>query len=104
MCMKARRILGLAVVASLVFILVIGGCASGRPNPDPLAGWKEGTSALEGNPYAKTITDDCAEYIRKLPDRERKFVKDYNTWFYEDGTGKHAVRIALAYDGNFWDH
>jgi hypothetical protein len=90
--------------AGLATILAVSGCAWGRPDPDPLTGWKEMGSAHSEPFFAKAIADDYAEYVRKLSARERKFVDDYNTWFYEDATGRHAIRLALAHDGSFWDH
>jgi hypothetical protein len=101
----SRRFLFFVAVASLAIMVMLSGCAwLGRPDPDPLAGWKGGDSLLVGNPYAKAILDDYHKYVEGMSAKERKFVRDYNTWFYHDETGKHAIRIALAYDSTFWDH
>jgi hypothetical protein len=85
-------------------VFLIGGCALGKPDPDPLAGWKRTGSANKGNPYAKSIVDDYLKYVQGLSAKERKFVEDYNIWFYEDGNGRHAVKIFLSYDGTLWEH
>jgi hypothetical protein len=79
------------------------GCAT-KPIPDPIAGWKGGTTAYEGSPYAKAITDDYLDYVQKLPPEEKKYVKDYKVRFFEDRTGQHAVKISIPLDGIWWEH
>jgi hypothetical protein len=79
------------------------GCAT-KLTPDTLTGWNGGVTAYEGNPYGKTIGNDYLNYVQGLPPEERKYVKDYNVRFFEDGTGRHAVKISIPIDGVWWEH
>jgi hypothetical protein len=52
------------------------------------------------------ISDDYHAYIDKLPPKERKDVG--SVFFFEDGTGRHAVAIEVSINGFFegteWRH
>lgn len=102
---KKMNAIRITLVLAFGVLLITDGCTLlGKPDPDPLEGWKRTGSALRGNPYAKAIFDDYIMYVQSLSAKERKYVDAYNTWFYENGTGQHAIKIALAYDSTFWDH
>lgn len=61
-------------------------------------------TAYEGNPYGKAIADDYLDYVQKLPPEEREYVKDYDVRFFEDGTGRHAVKISIPLNEVWWQH
>ena len=88
-------------VLLIAFVCAVG-CAT--RTPDPLAGWKGGTTAYEGNPYDKTITDDYRNHIQKLPPAEKNFISDVEIRFFEDGTGRGAVKIEVGLNGIWWEH
>ncbi len=90
------------VAAAAILVLAIG-CATGLGH-NPLEGWKGGATAMEGSPYNKAITRDYMEYVQKLPSEEKQYVRDYNIKFFEDGTGRHAVKIAIPLTGIWWEH
>jgi hypothetical protein len=90
----------LALLAAFVWVV---GCAASKPAPDPLAGWK----ILFSRDYEKlnkAITDDYRDYIQKLPPAEKYYVMESDIWFYEDGTGQHAIRIEIPLNGTWWSH
>jgi hypothetical protein len=75
-------------------------CAALKPAPDPLAGWHFSSMVnLQSN---KVIMDDYQDYIQKLPPEEKKYVGPIQ--YYEDGTGQHAILIAIALNGTDWAH
>lgn len=58
----------------------------------PLVGWYLDGDA--GSPHEKAITDDCQAYAHTVWPKDRDFfIAEVN--YYEDGAGKHAVRIEL---------
>ena len=69
------------------------------PTSDPLKGWRQLGSKARG-PYqpAEAIAQDLDRYIKR-----QRFPcpppSDYEVLFYEDGTGRHAVRFEVAFDG-----
>jgi hypothetical protein len=91
----------IVLVFSTGFVWTIG-CAT--RTPDPLAGWKSGPTAYEGNPFNKAITDDYRSYIQKLPSDERHSVSDFGVRFFENSTGQRAVRIEIGVHGTWWEH
>ncbi|MGA9450330.1 MAG: hypothetical protein WBW41_03185 [Verrucomicrobiia bacterium] len=104
------------------FVLAVG-CATPKPTPDPLAGWKsvggigykvgEMHADIEQGPYNKAITDDVQKFVDKLPvyrnyhffESGRAPVKRrYCYWLehitlFEDGTGQHAVDMQMEFGG-----
>jgi hypothetical protein len=75
------------------------GCAS-KPTPDPLAGFYRADEAdMDKN---QVITDDYKGYIQKLSPEERKYAGPI--FYFEDGTGQHAVRITIGLNGTVWRH
>jgi hypothetical protein len=87
------------------FLLVacncVVGCTSLVHHSDPLAGWHHSFSQ-DPSKLDEVIVDDYQDYIHQLPARERKYVGDI--FFFEDGTGQHAVRISIPLDGTEWAH
>ena len=63
----------------------VAGCATPKPAPDPLAGWK----SLGFESPNKAITDDYQNYI------QQHNMKGYAgpIQFFEDGTGQRAVQF-----------
>ena len=75
------------------------GCSMfAHQHPDPLAGWHFcELNKLDTN---KTVSDDYHAYIDKLSLKERKGLLP--VFYFEDGTGRHAVAIEIAIDG-IWE-
>ena len=66
--------------------------------PDPLAGFH----AASKNPE-QVIVDDYQNYIQKLLPEEKKYLGA--VFYFEDGTGQHAVRIESDINGkDCWYH
>ena len=68
------------------------------PISDPLKGWKPlGWKAHPSYPFDEAITRDLALYIakQKLPIPP----SDHDIGFYEDATGRHAVRFEVSFNG-----
>ena len=84
----------------LLAAIWVAGCTTPKHNPDPLEGWK----SYDGNHLDKAITDDCQDYIQKLPPKEleKGYVLGIN--FFEDGTGQHAGKIETGSNGKLWMH
>jgi hypothetical protein len=76
------------------------GCNSSKPGPDPLVGFH--VSYLQNLDSNKTITDDYKNYLHTLSPEDQKFAGPI--FYYEDGTGQHAVRIEIEYGGTIWEH
>ena len=76
------------------------GCSSSKPTPDPLASFH--VSSLGNLDSNKAIIDDYKDYIQKLSPEERRNLGP--TFFYEDGTGQHAIDIAIGVNGRWWRH
>ena len=84
----------LTLVAAFV---LDAGCAVPKAPPNPLAGWK--VYVHEPN---ETITQNYKDYIAKLPDEERKYAGMIQ--YFEDGSGKIAVKIEIPLHGSWWQH
>jgi hypothetical protein len=69
---------------------------------NPLAGWHFCFSQ-DPNKLNKAITVDYQDYIQTLPPKERQFVQGGISLF-EDGTGRHAVKIEIPYYGVWREH
>ena len=87
----------------LLAAFILGGCATQKPTPDPLAGFHAGDlQALDDN---KAITNDYKNYIQeqKLPPGSGDEYVAYVEYF-EDGTGQHAVKITISLNHTDWRH
>jgi hypothetical protein len=80
----------------LMAIFVFGfGCNTSKPEPDPLAGWH--SLGLDPHVVDKAIRNDYQDFIQKLPSNQRGgYIGEI--WFFEDGTGQHAVSIQVFAD------
>jgi hypothetical protein len=78
------------------FILV--GCYGPTHHPDPLAGWK----ADYDHEPDQAIKNDCQDYIQRLPPEEKD--RAWPIFHFEDGTGRHAVRITVGLNGATRQH
>ena len=67
--------------------------------PDPLAGWKR--ADYLGRPN-DVIVKDYQEYIQTLSEEERRSANPI--FYFEDGTGQHAVQIQIGIKGTSWVH
>jgi hypothetical protein len=111
----------------LIFLLVafvlVAGCASPKPTPDPLAGWKsvapigckdgEMSATVDTLPGYKAITDDVQNYVNNLPVYHGPdydpVTRRYCYWIqkvtlFEDGTGQHAVKIEIPLFGVYQNY
>ena len=85
----------------LMAMFVLGfGCNTSKPTPDPLAGFH--VSSLGNLDSNKAIKDDYKAYILTLSPEERKNAG--LIFFYEDGTGQHAIEIQMGLNGTVWRH
>ena len=84
-------------------MMVLSGCSCSapKPTPDSLAGFH--VSSLGNLDSNKAITDDYKAYIQTLSPEERERNTDL-IFFYEDGTGQHAVEIKIGLNGSNWHH
>jgi hypothetical protein len=95
------KIIQLTVCFLLAIFLCGFGCSSSKPTPDPLTGFH--VSSLGNLDANKTITDDYKDYIKKLSPKETQYLGP--TFYFEDGTGQHAVRIESDIGGTVrWYH
>lgn len=79
-------------------VMVISGCSCSTTKSDPLAEWQKYYGKLD-----KSIVADYENYIQKLSPDERTYMGPM--FFYEDGTGQHAVRIETDIGGkDCWYH
>jgi len=85
----------------LAALLYAGGCGTPRRSSNPLAGWRVCDPVDTGD---KAITDDYKRYIQSLPPEERKYIHEGYITQHEDGTGQHAVSIAMPRNGTGWAH
>jgi len=94
--MSITRYISCVLLAALVWTI---GCAR---TANPLAGWKPCSS---DDPVCsnQTIKDDYQDYIQKLPPKEKVFFQG-GISFYEDGAGRHAVKIETPYYGVWREH
>jgi len=85
----------------LALFILVAGCASSDPTPNPLAGFNFCFSPDPAK-LDKAIQADYLDYIQKLPTKERKFA--YYASDFEDGTGRHAIAILIELNGTEWTH
>jgi hypothetical protein len=101
MKMRIKNTTGYFLFAVALCMMMISGCSLFYPKPthDPLTGFHAGDfRTLDAN---KAITDDYKDYIQILSPEERE---RGSIFFYEDGTGQHAVEIKYGLNGNCWEH
>jgi hypothetical protein len=81
--------------------MIFSGCSLFYPPPahDPLAGWQKDYTQ---RPSDKIIEKDYQDYIQKLSPKEKRNLGPITC--YEDGTGQHAVEIAVGINGRYWRH
>jgi len=90
-------------IAVALCMMVISGCSCSAPKPtpptpDPLAGWQK----VYNHDPDPVIEKDYKDYIHTLSPEEQKFATfDY---YYEDGTGQHAVLITVGLNHTDWRH
>ena len=94
--MKTIRFISCLLLAAFV----LTGCYGPTHHPDPLAGWS--FSSLNNLNSNKAIADDYKGYIRQIPPEESKRAGLIS--YFEDGTGQHAVRITVSYNGATRQH
>jgi len=91
-----------SLVASALLLAVFvwtSGCV--RPSQaNPLNGWK----SCRGEQIHEIISEDYQDYIQSLSAAERSSVRGYNIRFFEDGKGRHAVRISIPLEGVWREH
>jgi len=95
--MKITRFTSFILLGTLLWVV---GCASPKPVPDPLAGWRE--LVKESDKPSQEITNDYQSYIQSLPPKEREYPTAPH--FYSDGNGQHAIRFNVNVDGASWAH
>jgi hypothetical protein len=83
----------------LAAFLCTVGCVGLWHHPDPLAGWKPDFTS---RPSDQAIERNYQDYIQQLPTKERNAVGP--VFFFEDGTGQHAVAIEVSISGKEWRH
>ena len=94
------KIIQLTLCFLLAMFLCGFGCSTSKPIPNPLAGFHRADEAnMDKN---KVITDDYKDYIQKLSPEERKYLG--TIFYFEDGTGQHAVKIEIGLNGTWREH
>ena len=75
------------------------------PLADPEAGWKRSdlSKVFKGTEPDAAITKDYEDYRNSFPPGSSVPI-DVQDFLYEDGTGKHAVKIRFASGGTEWTH
>ena len=87
------------IICFLLAAFILGGCATQKPTPDPLAGFH----FYSRTKVSQAITDDYQDYIKNLPSNEKGSIGDVS--FFEDGTGQHAISIQVFEENNAsWQH
>ena len=73
------------------------------PLRDPLKGWTS-LGSKTGHSYETpdAITQDIQSYLAEQKSHGHPSV--LGTTFYEDGTGRHAVRMEVYFDGYTWNY
>ena len=82
------------LVLLTAFVYVIGCTTS---HVDPVAGWQRDFSEEPNQ-----IVNDYQNYIRQLSPQERQDA-GVSDWL-KDGTGQHAIVIAIPLNGRWWRH
>jgi hypothetical protein len=108
-----------SLILLVAAFVLVSGCESTK---NPLVGWKfvasisyksaEMSAAIDTLPGYKAITDDVQVFVNKLPiDKDPYGFGDrrYCYWMeavtlFEDGTGRHAVKIEIPLDGTYQNY
>lgn len=99
--MKMTRLTSQILFLAMAAMLVLGfGCNTSKTTPDPLADFH--WSSLVNLDNNKAITDDYKSYIQTLSPEEQK--RAGPIFYFEDGTGQHAVQIRIGINGTSWEH
>src|SRR6516164_5998088 len=87
------------IICALPLVLIFG-CTT----PDPVKGWKSYYANLQppnehhpGEPYYQidhAVIDDYQGFVEKLK-KKYPTLDVAEVYFYEDGTGQHAVRLLI---------
>lgn len=100
-----------ALICGAVALIGLSGCevfpSHTDPLADPKAGWKgvNISKILENKEPDSVITKDYQDYIENLPANMKGSVSIWPLDFYfEDGKGRHAVKIRIAVNGTWWQH
>jgi hypothetical protein len=112
--MKITRLKVWLVLTASICALVVVTCLSGcemfenhtNPLADPKAGWKRSdlSKVFKGTEPDAAITKDYEDYLHNLPpDPGRSVLIDPQDFLYEDGTGRHAVKITIG-NHTVWEH
>jgi len=104
--MTIRKIITRILLAACVFA---SGCGtvhlypagSALPGPNPVAGWTACRSQDVGK-LDNAIQNDYQDYVCKLSRKERMWIGPVG--ISEDGSGKHAITLQIAWYGTDWAH
>ena len=87
----------------LMPLIVLTGCVWSKPPPDPLAGWRR-CATQDPAKFDQAIIKDYHAYIGTMPPEQKRPVDEQSAFFFEDGSGQHAVRIEVGLGGVYRDH
>jgi hypothetical protein len=96
-----RILLAASVLASGCGTVPPYPAGSALPGPNPIVGWAASWSQDLGK-LDKAIRDDYQDYISKLSREERMSMGPVG--ISEDGLGRHAITIQIAWYGTDWAH
>jgi hypothetical protein len=101
---RLSRLSGIAIFLLLSALVIAGsGCASGTTTPDPMIGWHL-CKTQDPHAFSEAMINDYRAYVETMPAEEKRLVDEHTAFFFEDGTGQHAVRIAVALKGVWRAH
>jgi len=96
---QIKNSIGNFLFVAVLSAMMISGCSCSAPKPDPLAGFHAASKILD-----QSIVNDYQNYIQNLSPEEKQNLGPYPASFFEDGTGRHAVRIEIGINGKEWEH
>ena len=88
-----------ALLALLMWMLLVNGCSTKPQETDPLVDWQ----VEEVNQPDQAIINDYQAYVKQLPPKIRFYVQS-PFWFLKDGTGQHAIRFEVPIGGKYYEH
>jgi hypothetical protein len=71
------------------------GCVAPKPVSEPMSGWNRLPDRDQS--LNKSLIDDCQSYVRPLR-AEGHFIDDSDIWFFQNGSGQHAIEIEMTTD------